>query len=211
MRRGGKPGPDTEEAMRKCIASGEVRPKSEMIRFVVGPENTVVPDIAGKLPGRGIWVTADKTALEQAVAKKLFSRGAKQQVTVPEDLVAQVERLLARRVVDLVALARKSGEAIAGYEKVKDWLGREDVKVILQSSDGSERGKSKLWTPQGARYFDCLTSDELGRAFGRETVVHAALGAGGLAPRVVEEAARLKGLRASDGGTARPDRKKRAI
>lgn len=211
MGRGGKPGPDTEEAMRKCIASGEVRPKSEMIRFVVGPENTVVPDIAGKLPGRGIWVTADKTALEQAVAKKLFSRGAKQQVTVPEDLVAQVERLLARRVVDLVALARKSGEAIAGYEKVKDWLGREDVKVILQSSDGSERGKSKLWTPQGARYFDCLTSDELGRAFGRETVVHAALGAGGLAPRVVEEAARLKGLRASDGGTARPDRKKRAI
>lgn len=202
MGRGGKARSD-DGAMRKCIATGEVQPKPALVRFVVGPDAVIVPDIAGKLPGRGIWVSADKTALEKAVQKGLFARAAKQPVKVPEGLAGQVAALLAKRVVDLVALARKSGEAVAGYEKVKDWLGREDVKVLLQSSDGSERGKSKLWTPEGARYFDCLTSDELGRAFGRESVVHAAIGAGGLAPRVVEEAARLKGLRVSEGGTAR--------
>ncbi|MDQ2094252.1 RNA-binding protein [Rhodalgimonas zhirmunskyi] len=209
MGRGGKTEPESQGAERKCIATGEVRPKAKMIRFVVGPDSLIVPDILGKLPGRGIWVSAEKAALETAVQKKLFARSAKQPVTLPDDLVGQVEALLVKRVVDLIALARKSGEAITGFEKVKDWLARDDVKVLLQSSDGSERGKSKLWTPEGARYFDCLTSEELGRAYGRETVVHAAIGAGGLAPRVVEEAARLRGLRVSDGGTARPDRKKR--
>ena len=189
--------------MRKCIATGELCPKAELIRFVVGPEGTIVPDVAGKLPGRGIWVRPERAALEQAVKKNLFSRAAKEPVTVPADLVEQVEALIAKRLVDLIALARKSGLAVAGFEKVKDRLARGDVKVLLQSSDGSDRGKTKLWTPEGARYVGWLTTEELGRAFGRETVVHAAIGAGGLAPRVVEEAARLKALRVSEGGTAR--------
>ena len=189
--------------MRKCIATGELCPKAELIRFVVGPEGVIVPDVAGKLPGRGIWVRPERAALEQAVKKNLFSRAAKEPVTVPADLVEQVEALIAKRLVDLIALARKSGLAVAGFEKVKDRLARGDVKVLLQSSDGSDRGKTKLWTPEGARYVGWLTTEELGRAFGRETVVHAAIGAGGLAPRVVEEAARLKALRVSEGGTAR--------
>ena len=203
MGRGGQPKAREDGAERMCIATGEVLPKGRMIRFVVGPGEMIVPDIMGKLPGRGIWVSATREALEKAVAKKLFARAAKQAVELPEDLVGQVEALLARHLVEMIGLARKSGRAVAGFEKVKDWLGREDVKVVLQSSDGSERGKGKLWTPEGARYVGCLTSDELGRAFGRETVVHAAIGAGGLAPRVVEEAARLRALRDSQGGTAR--------
>jgi hypothetical protein len=202
MGRGGEPKDRDEAAVRKCIATGELLPKAKLIRFVVGPDGQIVPDIMGRLPGRGIWVSAGRAALEKAVAKKLFARAAKQPVALPDDLVAQVESLLAKRVVELIALARKAGLAVAGFEKVKDWLGREDVKVLLQASDGSERGKGKFWTPEGARYFDCLTGDELGQAFGRETVVHAAIGAGGLAPRVVEEAARLKDLRDSGGGTS---------
>jgi len=205
MGRGGAPKDRDEEAMRKCIVSGELLPKAQMIRFVVGPDAQIVPDIAGKLPGRGIWVSAERATLEKAVAKKLFARAAKQPVEVPEGLVDRIEALLAQRLIGLIGLARKSGRAVAGFEKVKDWLAREDlsVKVLLQASDGSDRGKSKLWTPQGARFVGWLSADELGQAFGRETVVHAAIGAGGLAPRVVEEAARLKALRVSEGGPVR--------
>lgn len=203
MGRGGAPREQSDAAMRKCIATGALLPKGELIRFVADPDGVIVPDILGKLPGRGIWVSAERAALEKAVSKGLFARAAKAQVKVPDDLLAQLESGLARRLVDLVALARKSGQAVAGFEKVKDALARGDVKVLLQSSDGSERGKTKLWTPEGARYVGLLTSRELGQAFGRESTVHAAIDAGGLASRVVEEAARLKALRVSEGGTAR--------
>lgn len=208
MGRGGQPKDRSQGPERKCIATGEVRPVAELIRFVAGPEGRVVPDLARKLPGRGIWVSARRAALEKAAAKNLFARAAKQPLTVPEDLVQSVEAQLALRVTNLISLARKSGQAVAGYEKVKDWLAREDARVLLQASDGSERGKSKLSTPYGGDFIGWLTADELGRAFGRQTVIHAALGAGGLPQRVVEEASRLKGLRVSDGDTPRRKGKK---
>lgn len=188
------------DAERKCIVTGEVQPKAGLIRFVVGPENQVVPDILGKLPGRGMYVTADRKALE-AAKKGQFSRAAKQAVTVPDGLVDEVERQLARRVVDLIALTRKAGRAVCGFEKVKGWLaGGERVRVLVQASDGSERGKTKLWTPEGARYFGCLTAQELGLAFGRQSVIHGALATGRLSDRVVEEATKLRGLREGNGG-----------
>ena len=185
---------------RKCAVTGEVQPKAGLIRFVADPEGRIVPDIAGKLPGRGVYVTSERAALEKAVAKKLFARGLKQQVTVPDGLVDMVEQLLTRHLVDLISLARKSGDAVSGYERVKDWLEREEATVLIQASDGSGRGKSKLSTPHFGRYVGWLTANELGQAFGRETVIHAALGSGGLARRVVEEAQRLKGLREVNGG-----------
>ena len=203
MGRGGQPKDRSQGAERKCIATGEVRPTAGLIRFAVAPDGSVVPDIAGTLPGRGIWVTADRAALDKASAKNLFSRAAKAQVSVPENLSDLIEQQLARRVTDLISLARKGGRAIAGYEKVKDWLLKEEARVLIQASDGSERGKSKLSTPYGGKFIGWLTADELGRAFGRQTVIHAALGAGGLTQRVVEEAARLKGLRVSDGDKTR--------
>jgi len=199
MGRGGQPKDRTGGPERKCIATGEVRRTARMIRFVTGPEGQIVPDILGKLPGRGIWVSAERAALDRAVAKNLFARAAKRPATVPEGLVAQVEAQLAQRVTNLISLARKGGAAVAGYEKVKDWLTKGEAAVLIQASDGSERGKSKLSTPYGGDFIGWLTADELGRAFGRQTVIHAALGDGGLAQRVVEEAARLKGLRVSGG------------
>lgn len=205
MGRGGQPKDRSAGPERKCIATGEVHPKHGLIRFAIGPEGQVVPDILEKLPGRGIWVSAMRDALETAVKKGLFSRGAKQKVTVPEGLVDQVEAMLARRVVELISLARKGGQAVSGYEKVKDWLSKNEAEVLIQASDGSERGKTKLSTPYGGSWIGWLTADELGQAFGRETTIHAALAAGGLCERVVEEAARLKGLRVSDGD--RPRRK----
>lgn len=199
MTRGGrdKSGEDTE---RRCIVTGDVQPKAGLVRFVVSPEGVVLPDLGEKLPGRGIWVTADREAIAKAAAKGLFARAARAQVTVPENLVAMVEDGLARRVVDLVSLARKAGAAVCGFEKVKGWLADGKARVLLQASDGSDRGKGKLWTPQGGRWFGCLTAAELGLAFGRDNVIHGALASGGLSIRVVEEAAKLNGLRKVDGG-----------
>lgn len=202
MSRGGRTNLDASSE-RRCIATGEVGPKAGLIRFVADPEGRVVPDVLEKLPGRGVWVSATRAALEKAVAKKLFARGLKASVTIPEGLVAEVEAQLARRTVDLISLARKGGTAVAGYDKVKDWLAKERALVLIQASDGSERGKTKLRAPMGQdRYIGCLTANELGLAFGRENVIHGALGAGGLSKRVVEEAKRLTGVRDKDGGSS---------
>ncbi len=199
MARGGhKKVRDTSE--RRCIVTGETQPKAGLIRFVVGPDNVIVPDLLEKLPGRGIWVAADRATLEKAVKKGLFARGAKQAVTVPDDLVDAVETGLVKRVVDLISLARKASGAVTGYEKVKGWLMTERARVLIQAVDGSGRGKSKLRSPEGKDTFiGILTANELGLAFGRENVIHGALAAGGLTQRVVEEAAKLKGLRGNVG------------
>lgn len=200
MTRGGRTN-DWNEPERRCIVTGEVQPKRGLIRFALGPDGQLVPDIAGKLPGRGVYVAAEREALETAVKKKLFARGLKRPVEVPEGLVADVEALLARRVTDLVSMARKAGGAVTGYEKVKDWLAKGEAAILLQASDGSERGKSKLHKPGGrGSFFDVLTAQELGLSFGRERVIHAALARGGLTERIREDAIRLSGVREHDGG-----------
>lgn len=200
MTRGGRE-KDREIAERRCLVTGEVQPKAGLIRFVAGPDGMVVPDLAEKLPGRGFWVTSDPAALQKAADKGLFSRGAKAHVTPPADLVAGIESALARRVVELISLTRKSGKAVAGFEKVKEWLAGGRARVLFQASDGSERGKGKLWTPTGGRWFGCLTASELGLAFGRVHVIHSALAPGGLTDKVIRDAARLNGLRGHDGNS----------
>ena len=202
-----------DDPERKCIVTGAGQPKGGLIRFVLGPDGQVVPDVLARLPGRGFYVAADRDAIAKAAKKGLFARAARQPVTVPEGLVELIEAQLLRRVIDLVSLARKAGGAVMGYEKVKDWLSKGQAKVLMQASDGSERGKTKLRAPDGDNSFiDCLSAEELGLAFGRERAIHAALAAGGLTTRVVEEAARLSGLRLrvggqDDGGTVERDTK----
>ncbi|MGC1502587.1 MAG: RNA-binding protein [Sulfitobacter sp.] len=205
MSRGGASKDREDGPDRKCIATGEVQPKYGLVRFVVGPDNQVYPDILGKLPGRGMYVAADRAAIKQAISKKLFTRAAKMQVTVQDNLLDEVEKQLARRVVDLISLQRKGGRAVAGYEKVKSWLQNEEAQVLIQAMDGSERGKTKLSTPHYGQYIGWLTADELGLAFGRQTVIHGALASGGLTLRVVEEAQRLKGVRQNEAGSGQPE------
>jgi hypothetical protein len=167
-----------------------------MIRFVIDPENRVTPDLAGKLPGRGVWVGARREALEKAVGKKLFSRAAKRPVTASDGLIDDVERLLVRRVSDAIGLARKAGLAVTGFEKVKARLKAGGAAVLLEARDASEQGKAKLAPMAGeAEVIGCLDKDELGLAFGRDFVVHAALDDGGAAQRVILEAKRLAGFR----------------
>jgi uncharacterized protein len=200
MTRGGRE-KDREDPERKCIATGESQPKAGLIRFCIDPAGKIVPDILGKLPGRGIYVSAGREAMALAAKKGLFSRAAKQPVKVPADLADLVEKLVGQRVVELLSMARKAGDAVTGYEKVKDWLVKGQAATLIQASDGSERGKTKLHAPEGkGGFIGILSAGEIGLAFGRERAIHAALAAGGLRTRVVEEAAKLAGLRGQTGG-----------
>lgn len=196
MTRGGRD-KEHDAPERRCLVTRETGPKAGLIRFVVGPEDELVPDLAGKLPGRGLWVTAEAAVLAQAVKRGLFARGAKRPVKAPADLVARVETMLAARVVELIALARKAGEGIAGLEKVKAALVGGEVALLVQASDGSLRGRSELRPPDGAEsLISCLSGHELGLAFGRDSVIHAAVLRGGLSERIRMEASRLAGFRA---------------
>ncbi len=197
MVRGGK-NKDEQVAERRCIVSGKSSDRSGLIRFVLSPDQTVTPDLSEKLPGRGMWVTADRAALEKAVSRNLFSKAAKAQAKIPDGLVDLIESLLVRKIGDTLSLARKSGRAVAGKDKVKALLEDEEVSILFQASDGSEREKRGLRPPKGKdRHFEVLTAWELGMAFGRERVIHAALIAGGLDDSIRYESSRLRGLRSA--------------
>jgi uncharacterized protein len=200
MTRGGRDNAK-DDPERRCIVSGARQPQAGLIRFVIGPEGQVVPDVLNRLPGRGMYVEAVMASIDKAAKKGLFARAAKSQVSVPDGLADLVAAQVTRRVIDLLSMARKAGDAVTGYEKVKDWLMKDKAVVLIQASDGSERGKTKLRPPgDEASFIGCLTAGEMGLAFGRERAIHAALAAGGLTSRVVEEAARLAGLRGHFGG-----------
>ncbi len=185
---------------RRCIATGDSGPTDRLVRFVLGPEAVVVPDLAAKLPGRGVWLTAERALVERAVAKKLFSRAFKAQAAAPGDLADRLEALLAQRLIDVIGLARKAGQAVTGFEKVRARLKEGAAGALVQASDGAADGKAKLarlagGVPGGVRIIEVLDSTELGLAFGRDFAIHAALDRGGFADRVIGEAARLGGLR----------------
>jgi predicted RNA-binding protein YlxR (DUF448 family) len=184
------------EPERRCIVTRATGPKAGLIRFVAGPDGEIVPDLAGRLPGRGIWVSADAAVLARAAGKGHFARAAKAQVRVPPDLAERVEALLAMRVVELLALARKAGRAVAGLEKTKAALVSGEAALLLQAADGSVRERGQLRPPEGENTLvSCLFAHELGLAFARDRVIHAAVLAGGLADRVKNEALRLAGIR----------------
>lgn len=192
---------DASGRERRCIVTGETLPDEKRVRFVVGPENQVVPDIEETLPGRGIWVTAERAAIEKAVAKSLFSRAAKAEVKADADLPDRVERLLVRRMTGDLGLARKSGALVFGFDNVERALSdKVPPAVLIEASDGARDGRRKLRNAslnQGvkARVIEVLSSSELALALGRENVIHAAVKPGRLAERLILEAARLEGFR----------------
>lgn len=186
---------------RRCIVTGEVLPESSLIRFVADPDGNVVPDIAAKLPGRGMWVSANRKSLEKAIAKNLFSRSAKKPVKADAGLPARVEKLLVARMSDDLGLARRIGALIMGFDQVERALsGNNPPHLLVEASDGASDGRRKLIAVAWAQGFrpkviDCLNSGELGLALGRENVVHAALKSGQLAERLEMNAGRLAGFR----------------
>lgn len=188
---------DDSGPLRRCIATGERRDPRHMIRFVIGPEDRLVPDIASKLPGRGIWVSAQREALERAVTKQLFARAARRSVQVEPGLPALVERLVERQCLDLLGLARRAGVAVAGFDKVEAMLRRGHVGALIGARDGAADGQAKLGRlAPDVPVATSLSAAALAEALGREgVVVHAAIAEGKLAERFVAASDRLAGLR----------------
>lgn len=194
-----------DEAMRerRCIVSGEVLPEGKIIRFVVGPGGAITPDVAAKLPGRGIWVGATHAALVAATSKNLFAKAARTNVQVADDLAARVEVLLVERMQSDLGMARRAGQIFLGFDTVLRALQSDTPPALmLEASDGAVDGKRKLFAARHARGLkiqtvECLTSAELSVAVGRENVIHAALKSGRLQERLSLDAERLSGLRAA--------------
>jgi len=207
--------------VRRCVVTRERLPKEQMFRFVVSPGGALVPDLAGKLPGRGIWLSAARDVIEGgertrpngkpsgAKGRELVravARAARGPVQVPPDLPLVLETALIRRIGDFLGLARRAGQAIAGFEKARDWMRTHPVGLVLQAADGSEpeRARFRSAVPEGVPVLGPLTGAVLGRVFGHDTVVHVALAPGRLASSIAMEAGRLAGLRTSPPGAAGP-------
>jgi uncharacterized protein len=197
-------GPRPQQRERFCAATRTVRPISDLIRFVIGPQGEAVPDVKGKLPGRGIWVTATRTALGEAIKHKAFARGFKRDVRLPADFVSQTEALLERAALDALAMAAKAGLVAAGFTKAEKALAGEDVVALLHASDAAAEGTRKLnaaWRnrPGGPLVaIGALTSAQLDLALNRSNVIHAALLAGPGSETLLARARRLERFRTGD-------------
>ena len=184
--------------VRRCIVSGERFKQDKLIRFVLDPEARVTPDLRAKLPGRGMWVRADRASVDLAVRKSLFAKAMRGKAVADEALADRLEHLLAERCVDLLSLARRAGQAIAGFEKVRSALMEADSVVFVTAGDGAEDGRNKLMNRAGSiPVVDVLARRELAHAFGRADCVHAVLKQGGLAEQFLVETGRLSGFRPS--------------
>lgn len=179
---------------RRCIVTGSTHDKADLIRFVVGPDDVVVPDIACKLPGRGMWVKCDHAAVERACAKKLFSASAKKQVTPREDLVMLTQSLLSDRALSALALARKAGNAIHGFEKVSSVLREHKAIALLHASDAGDDGKAKLKTDDSVVTSSQFERDDLSRIMGCENAVHVAIISGPAGQDFLEQLRRFAGF-----------------
>ncbi|WP_374574990.1 RNA-binding protein [Phenylobacterium sp.] len=185
---------------RRDLVSGEVMDEAGLIRFVAGPDGAVTPDLARKLPGRGLWVAADRASVEAAARKGLFSRAAKARLSAPPDLADQVADLLARRVLNGLGLARRAGELISGFEKVHAAVAAGRAAWLIEAVDGAEDGRRKLMAAarrqqNPPRMLGLFRSEELGLALGLENVIHTAFLAGRAADRWTSDVQRLSGFR----------------
>jgi predicted RNA-binding protein YlxR (DUF448 family) len=190
----------TASRERRDLVSGEVIDEARLIRFVVGPEGSVVPDLARKLPGRGLWVAATRAAVETAARKGLFARAAKARIVAPSDLADQVERLLRLRLLAALGLARKAGDLTFGFERVMAAVEAGRAAWLIEATDGSDEGLRKLLAAArragvSSRVLLVFDSSELSLALGAGNVVHTAFLAGRGAQRWTVDVERLAGFR----------------
>ncbi len=188
---------------RRCIVTGDHRPKAELLRCVVTPDGEVVPDLGHILPGRGIWLSPRRDVVNTAVAKKLFARAARRPVSVAPDLADWVEGLLVRRMLDDLGLARRAGQAVMGFEKVCAELRAGRVALLIAARDAARDGRDKVRSLGAALpVIELLDGAELGAVFGREAAVHVCVAPGGLARRLLDFSGLLAGFRGD--GSDRP-------
>ena len=189
-----------DAGFRRCIASGASKPRDALLRFVVDPAGALVLDLGETLPGRGLWVSAERAVLEKACERGLFARAARRPIAVAPDLIDEVERQLTVRALDILGLARRAGALVTGFDKVQRALTERRVAVLVEASDGARHGRARLGAL--ARDIPVIAQFDgaaLSRSLGRENVVHAALAPGRLADRFLRESARLAGVRGISG------------
>jgi predicted RNA-binding protein YlxR (DUF448 family) len=187
---------DEPVRQRRCLVSRDAFPVEQLIRFVVSPNQTIVPDIDGRLPGRGLWLRAQREIFEAACDGRHFAKAARTPVQIEPGLADRVEDLLSQRCLNIVGLARRSSDAVAGFEKVHALLKSRKSAVLFIANDGGNDGRRKMLAIGGnVAVIDLFSSAELGQVFGREKTVFAAIVEGGLANLLVREASRLKGFR----------------
>jgi len=181
---------------RTCIATGARGSPDGFVRFVASPDGEVAPDFSGKLPGRGAWVGASRAAVDAAAAKGAFARAFRKGVRAPDDLADRVEAGLAKAALSALGLARRAGEAVAGFEKVRAALKSGDVAALVSAADAGEDGRTRLARlARDAALVDVFAGSELSAALGRDGLVHVAVKRGPAAARFLREARRLEGFR----------------
>ena len=186
---------DEKGPLRRCIVTGEVGPKEALIRFVVGPDQQLVPDVEGRLPGRGMWLSAKRDVVNTALGKAFFAKAARRKLEVPADLADLLEAQLRRRCLDILGLARRAGQVVSGYEKVRAALKAGDGAVLLAAADAGKDGIGKIGAlAPNLPVVRVLTAQDMGAAFGRDHTVHGLLLRGRLAERLLIESARLAGI-----------------
>ncbi len=165
-----------------------------MIRFVLGPDRTVVPDLAARLPGRGMWLSARADVIEAACKRGAFARAARASVAVPPDLPARVRAGLEQRFADLLGLARRAGQAVAGFDKAGEWLRANRAGLVIHASDGSLEERRRFLSGRDSPAVAPLPATALGAVFGRDRAVHVVVAPGRLAAALKDEAVRLAGV-----------------
>lgn len=185
---------------RRDIVSGQVMEEAALIRFVAGPDGQVVPDLARKLPGRGLWVAADRASVEAAARKGSFARAAKAKLTAPAGLADQVQALLHRRLLEGLGLAKRAGDLISGFEKVAAAVSAGKAAWLVEAADGAADGRRKILnvarkSPKPPQVCGVFDAEELGLALGAENVIHTAFLAGRGADRWTADVRRLAGFR----------------
>jgi predicted RNA-binding protein YlxR (DUF448 family) len=192
--------------MRECALTRESKPVAELLRFVVGPDEVIVPDTDAKAEGRGVWITLGEKAVAEAVKKKAFAKSLKTQVSVPDDLAALARQRLEQRLLNALSMARKAGQIVTGATKVRAAVDADECLALLTATDAARDGRDKMasaiWGHDAAAreagiegrvtpHFELLSSDQLGLALGLENVIHAALVKGAAAQSALARAQRL--------------------
>ena len=181
---------------RKCLVTGFTIEKKALMRFVVSPENNLIADINQNLPGKGYWVTADRELILKALKKNILFKAIKKQVNIDNNVLDQIELQIKKKIINQISLCRKSGMAIFGFDKIKSALARESIELLIQAIDGSTKEKKRILTKSIPNIIDgCLTGSDLGKAFGREKVIHCAILRSGFVEIINFDANRLNNLK----------------
>jgi uncharacterized protein len=176
---------------RTCIVTRETRSPQEMIRFVISPDGHLVPDLKQKLPGRGVWVSATRAMVQEAIKRKAFARGLKTSVTVSSSLTEDIALLLRTALRQSLSFALKAGQLVTGFMQGEALARSGEAGLLIHAVEAAQDGRRKLFNAALAGngmpipIIDALDAMELAMALGREDVIHAVVKKGPSAAAVL--------------------------